>query len=192
MTEKDSGYERHVDENMRKFGRAPVIVVHKNQARLIFSNNYFRYEFASAIAKPWKTEFRGEVFLYVPKRTKNVSIDFDSEALDIPEVNWGLVGVAVLDKIEKVENQAEWKEKFSRHREIGPMPFLDTYLWYLPLIVKYRSSIEVDIGGKWWDEEFEKDHRFEQEALGNLEKNILPNDKKELHWVNLYNLIYGR
>jgi hypothetical protein len=100
--------ETTISGNLRKKGWAPVVVVHKNQANLILNANWVNYDFAPAVAKLWQTKYRGEIYLHVPRKTKQVDV-VQNKDWPVQVTSFGLVGIAVLYKIEEVGNEKDWQ-----------------------------------------------------------------------------------
>ena len=169
-------------------GKAPAIVLSELQARLVFRGKETGRDISGIpIAKPWQTEYRGELFIYIPEKKIDVPIELPPWEFDEKPVNkGGIVGIGVLRKVELVDREERWGETFPEHREKGPLPFKPTYLWYLDRVRLFRQPLRIKMAGKWVGEEELPNY----EVPADLENYILDPSRRQLHLISIFELLY--
>lgn len=165
---------------------APMAVLTRSQARLVYQyigGAFFDQRIGVPVAKPWFTDYRGEMLLYVPFKSGDVRIDFPPYEYTEKPIGKGIVGIARLKSISKLTENECWDSTFPTHRELGPMPYNPTFLWYLDPVRQFSQPLSIRIGGKWVDEEEFEECEFPPDPL--LKDYILAPERRELHRITL-------
>lgn len=154
---------------------SPAIVMYREQLKSLAIGN------SIGIVKPWKTDYRGSLFIYVPQKTKKINIQGIERGLSSPAGIYASIDLKNIIPLSK----REWHQFFPLHKEIGQMQLKKAYLWLFDSIHVYTHPIQAKLDSYWGGAEWYNKGGYVDDNLREL---ITPQKFKRLHTVSLIGL----